>query len=93
MGMVFKNIEYMDGGCFENFSGTSVPKSIGRPPPPGVNPPSLTTLHRLRNKNLPDEYIYQTLNICLLPYSFSYGHYLLRSTEEKKIGYKLKKGG
>jgi hypothetical protein len=30
MGMVFKNIEYMNGGCFENLSGTSVPKSIGR---------------------------------------------------------------
>jgi hypothetical protein len=33
MGMVFKNIEYMNGGCFENLSGTSVPKSIGRGPP------------------------------------------------------------
>jgi hypothetical protein len=31
--MVFKNIEYMNGGCFENLSGTSVPKSIGRGPP------------------------------------------------------------
>jgi hypothetical protein len=37
MGMVFKNIEYMNGGCFENLSGTSVPKSIGRGPP-GVGP-------------------------------------------------------
>jgi hypothetical protein len=35
MGMVFKNVEYMNGGCFENLSGTSVPKSIGRGPPPG----------------------------------------------------------
>jgi hypothetical protein len=25
MGMVFKNIEYMNGGCFENLSGTAVP--------------------------------------------------------------------
>jgi hypothetical protein len=33
MGMVFKNIEYINGGCFENFSGTSVTKSIGRGPP------------------------------------------------------------
>jgi hypothetical protein len=33
MGMVFKNIEYMNGGCFENLSGTFVPKSIGRGPP------------------------------------------------------------
>jgi hypothetical protein len=33
MGMVFKNNEYMNGGCFENLSGTSVPKSIGRGPP------------------------------------------------------------
>jgi hypothetical protein len=24
-----KNIEYMKGGCFENLSRTSVPKSIG----------------------------------------------------------------
>jgi hypothetical protein len=32
MGMVFKNIEYMNGGCFENLSGTFVPKSIGRGP-------------------------------------------------------------
>jgi hypothetical protein len=32
--MVFKNIEYMNGGCFENLSHTSVPKSsIGREPP------------------------------------------------------------
>ena len=29
MGMVFKNIKYMNGGCFENLSGTSVPKSMG----------------------------------------------------------------
>jgi hypothetical protein len=36
MGMVFKNIEYMNEGCFENLSGTSVPKSIGRGPP-GIN--------------------------------------------------------
>jgi hypothetical protein len=34
MGMVSKNIEYMNGGCFENLSGTSVPKNIGRGPPP-----------------------------------------------------------
>ena len=34
--MVFKNIEYMNGGCFENLSGTSVPKSIGRGPPGGT---------------------------------------------------------
>jgi hypothetical protein len=33
MGVVFKNIEYMNEGCFENLSGTSVPKSIGRGPP------------------------------------------------------------
>jgi hypothetical protein len=33
MGIVLKNIEYMNGGCFENLSGTSVPKSIGRGPP------------------------------------------------------------
>jgi hypothetical protein len=35
MGMLFKNIEYtgMNGGCFEKLSRTSVPKSIGRPPP------------------------------------------------------------
>jgi hypothetical protein len=32
MGMVFKNIEYMNGGCFENLGGTSVPLSIGRGP-------------------------------------------------------------
>jgi hypothetical protein len=37
MGLVFKNIEYMNGGCFENLSGTSVPKSIGRGPP-GARP-------------------------------------------------------
>ena len=30
MGMVFKNIKYMNGGCFENLSGTFVPKNIGR---------------------------------------------------------------
>jgi hypothetical protein len=36
MGMVFKNIEYMNGGCFENLSGTSVPKSIGRGPPGAI---------------------------------------------------------
>ena len=38
MGMVLKNIEYMNGGCFENLSGTYVPKSIEvrkSPPPPG----------------------------------------------------------
>jgi hypothetical protein len=28
-----KYYEYMNGGCFENLSGTSVPKSIGRGPP------------------------------------------------------------
>ena len=27
LGMVFKKIEYMNGGCFENLSGTSVPNS------------------------------------------------------------------
>ena len=32
MGMVFKNIEYMNEGCFENLSGRSVPKSIERAP-------------------------------------------------------------
>jgi hypothetical protein len=37
MGMVFKNIEYMNGGCFENLSGTSVPKSIGRGPPGNID--------------------------------------------------------
>jgi hypothetical protein len=37
LGMVFKNIEYMNGGtCFENLSRTSVLKSIGRSPPPGI---------------------------------------------------------
>ena len=36
MGMVFKNIKHMNGGSFENLSGTFVPKNIGRdPPPPG----------------------------------------------------------
>jgi hypothetical protein len=44
MGMVFKDIEYMNGGCFENLSGTSVPKSIGRGPP-GI--PDLFTLDLL----------------------------------------------
>jgi hypothetical protein len=34
MGMVFKNIEYMNGGCFLKIS--AVPKSIGRDPPRGV---------------------------------------------------------
>ena len=34
MGMVFKNIEYMNEGCFENLSGRSVPNSIERAPPP-----------------------------------------------------------
>jgi hypothetical protein len=34
MGMVFKNIEYINGGGgVENLSGTSVPKSTGRGPP------------------------------------------------------------
>ena len=33
MGMVFKNMKYMNGGCFENMSGTSVPKNTGRDPP------------------------------------------------------------
>jgi hypothetical protein len=33
MGMVFKNIEYMNGGVLKMSVYTSVPKSIGRGPP------------------------------------------------------------
>jgi hypothetical protein len=32
--LVFKNIEYVNGGCFKNLSGTFVPKSIGKAPHP-----------------------------------------------------------
>jgi hypothetical protein len=34
MGMVFKNIEYMNGGRFENLSGTQ--KYRKRPPPGSI---------------------------------------------------------
>jgi hypothetical protein len=42
-GYGFQKIEYMNGGCFENLSRTSVPKSIGHSHPgvPGKQLPSL----------------------------------------------------
>jgi hypothetical protein len=47
MGIVFKNIEYMNGGCFENLSGTYVPKSIGRGPSPGEKDCLITSRLRI----------------------------------------------
>ena len=49
MGMVFKNIEYMNGGCFENLSGTFVPKNIGRDPPPGAAKQTMSPLRDFIN--------------------------------------------
>jgi hypothetical protein len=46
MGMIFKNIEYMNGEeCFENLSCTSVPKSIGRTPLPRPGRSIVNNMH------------------------------------------------
>ena len=53
MGMVFKNIKHMNGGCFENLSGTFVPKNIGRDPPGKADHPyvilSICALNELQH--------------------------------------------
>jgi hypothetical protein len=67
MGMVFKNIEYMNGGCFENLSGTSVPKIIGRGPPGEesiltwilAGPHSVASYDTLRTYSDPDRQVFQ----------------------------------